>query len=259
MTPVRSIDLNADLGENAPERVVSDDEAMLKVVTSASISCGAHAGTEAGIRAALTSATARDVVIGAHPSYLDRPGFGRVVVDVTPAQLQRQIEQQLETLQDLAANVGAQVSYVKPHGALYNIAAVDEPHARALVSAVRAVDPGLTLLGLPDAVSLLLAEAAGLATAAEAFADRAYLPDGTLAPRSLPGAVLTEPRTVAERMVQLADQGRITAVDGSQVPVRADSVCVHGDSAGAVQLAESVRDALLASGVHLRPFAERQP
>ena len=249
-----TIDLNADLGENSPGRVVSDDSAMLRVVSSANVSCGFHAGTAEGIRSTLAAASSRGVIVGAHPSYLDRDHFGRRAIDVDAATLQAQVEYQLGALMALATAVGAKVSYIKPHGALYNTIAVDHRPASALVRAIRAVDPSLVLLGLAGSTVLEVASESGLSVAREAFADRAYTPEGLLVPRSSPEAVLHDPQIVAARMVRLATEGVIAAVDGTELALQADSICVHGDSAGAVALAEATRDALGANGITLRSF-----
>ncbi|WP_336644937.1 LamB/YcsF family protein [Microbacterium sp. USHLN186] len=253
-----SVDLNSDLGENSADRRVSDDAAMLDIVSSANVSCGYHAGDPEGIRDTLTAAVERGVVIGAHPSYRDRENFGRVPLDVDSRTLQAQVEYQLGALAGLAAAVGGQVAYVKPHGALYNRIAEDPHQAAAVVAAVRAVDPSLVLLGLAGGVALDVAERAGLSVAAEAFADRAYLPDGRLVPRS--GAAqgiepeLSDARAVAERMLRFAETGRIRSVDGTDVRVAAQSICVHGDSPGAVAMAGGIRRRLQDAGVRIAPF-----
>ncbi|WP_217178696.1 LamB/YcsF family protein [Streptomyces sp. AC495_CC817] len=252
-----SIDLNADLGENTPDRLVGDDAAMLEIVTSANVSCGFHAGSPEGIRGTLAAAVERGVVIGAHPGYRDYENFGRIDVEIDPATLQAHVEYQLGALAGLAAAVGGSAAYVKPHGALYNTIARDERQAAAVVAAVRAVDPRLVVLGLAGGVVLDLAERAGLAVAAEAFADRAYLADGRLVPRAQEGAVLHDPTAVAERMLRLADEGVIRAIDGTDVRVEAQSICVHGDSAGSVAMAAETRRMLQAAGVVVAPFAGR--
>lgn len=249
-----TIDLNSDLGENVSDRIVGDDEAMLRIVTSANVSCGFHAGSPEGIAATLRSAVELGVAIGAHPSYRDYGGFGRLAMDVDSATLQAQVEYQLGALQALALAAGGSAVYVKPHGALYNTIAVDQRQAKDVVAAVRAVDPSLVVLGLAGSVVLEVAERAGLATAAEAFADRAYTPEGLLVPRTERGAVLHEPALVAARMVRLAQEGVVEAIDGRDVPVRADSICVHGDSAGAIAMAEATRVALEVAGVTIAPF-----
>jgi 5-oxoprolinase (ATP-hydrolysing) subunit A len=250
-----AIDLNSDLGENTADRVVSDDDAMLGIVSSANVSCGFHAGSPEGIRATLADAVRRGVVIGAHPGYRDYEGFGRETRDVESGTLQAEIEYQLGAIIGLARAVGGRVRYVKPHGALYNRIVHDAEQARAVVDAVRAIDPALVVLGLPGAEVLAQAERAGLATAAEAFADRAYAPSGALLPRTAPGAVLHDPQTVATRMLRLAREGVIEAADGSLVRVRADSICVHGDSPGAIAIARAVRGALESEGIRIAPFA----
>jgi len=249
------IDLNSDLGENVPDRIVGDDEAMLDLVTSANVSCGFHAGSPEGIRATLAAAVAKGVTIGAHPGYRDYEGFGRLPMDVDSATLQAQVEYQLGALIAMATAVGGRVAYVKPHGALYNTIARDERQARAVVAAVRAVDPSLVLLGLAGGVVLDVAEAAGLATAAEAFADRAYTPTGELVSRTQPGSVLHDADLVARRMLRLATEGVVEAIDGTTVAVTADSICVHGDSDGAIAMAAATRTLLSAEGVEIAPFA----
>ncbi|GAA2173310.1 5-oxoprolinase subunit PxpA [Agrococcus versicolor] len=249
-----SIDLNADLGENVPSRVVADDAAMLRIVTSANVACGFHAGSPEGIRATLVGAVARGVAIGAHPGYDDLEGFGRREVDVDDATLQAQVEYQLGAVGGLATAAGGRVAYVKPHGALYAAVARDERRARVVAAAVRAIDPSLVLLGLAGSRGLDVAEHAGLEVVAEAFADRAYAPDGSLVPRSQPGAVLHDPRVVAARMVRLAREGVVDAIDGSSIAVHARSICVHGDSPGAVAMAEATREALRGADVELARF-----
>jgi UPF0271 protein len=250
-----AIDLNSDLGENTPDRIVADDAAMLGIVSSANVACGFHAGSPEGIRETLAAAVAIGVTIGAHPGYRDYEGFGRQAMDVDSATLQAHVEYQLGALLGLTAAVGGTVRYVKPHGALYNTIARDERQARDVVAAIRAIDPSLVLLGLAGGVVLDVAEAAGLATASEAFADRAYTPAGDLVSRSEPGAVLHDADAVAERMLRLAREGVIRAIDGTDVAVRADSICVHGDSAGAIAMADATRRLLEAEGIRIAPFA----
>ncbi|MFD5224296.1 LamB/YcsF family protein [Microbacterium sp. NPDC058342] len=250
-----SIDLNSDLGENTPERIVGDDAAMLGIVTSANVACGFHAGSPEGIRETLSDAVRRGVVIGAHPGYRDYENFGRTNVEIDSATLQAHVEYQLGALEGLARAVGGAVAYVKPHGALYNTIARDERQAGDVVAAVKAIDPRLVLLGLAGGVVLEVAERAGLQVAAEAFADRAYQPDGQLVSRTQEGAVLHDPVAVAERMVRFAETGVIRAIDGTDVRVDAQSICVHGDSAGAIAMAAETRRMLQAAGVTIAPFA----
>lgn len=249
-----TIDLNSDLGENTPDRIVSDDAAMLEIVTSANVSCGFHAGSPEGIRETLAAAVRRGVAIGAHPGYRDYENFGRIAVDIDSATLQAHVEYQLGALIGLASAVGGTVAYVKPHGALYNTIARDERQSAAVVAAVCAVDPNLVLLGLAGGVVLDVAAKAGLAVAAEAFADRAYRFDGTLVSRTEEGAVLHDPAVVAERMVRLVDEGTIRAIDGTDVRVDAQSICVHGDSSGSVAMAAETKRMLQQAGITIAPF-----
>lgn len=249
------IDLNSDLGENVSARVVSDDGSMLRIVSSANVSCGFHAGSPEGIRETLAVAVREGVAIGAHPGYLDHENFGRVDLDLDSATLQAHVEYQLGALMGLASAVGGRISYVKPHGALYNAIAQDERRAKDVVAAVRAVAPHLVVLGLAGSVVLDVAAKAGLAVAAEAFADRAYRPDGQLVSRAAPGAVLHDPAVVAERMVRLVGEGVIRAMDGTDVLISAQSICVHGDSPGSVALAAETRRMLQHSGITIAPFA----
>lgn len=250
-----TIDLNSDLGENVPDRIVSDDDAMLAIVTSANVSCGFHAGSPEGIRATVAAAVRNGVTIGAHPGYRDYENFGRTNVDIDSATLQAHVEYQLGALEGLTRSVGGTVAYVKPHGALYNTIARDERQAKDVVAAIRAVNPRLVLLGLAGGVVLDVARRAGLAVAAEAFADRAYLPDGQLVSRTQEGAVLHDASAVAERMLRLAQEGVIRAIDGTDVRVEAQSICVHGDSRGSVAMAAETRRLLESAGIVIAPFA----
>ncbi|HEY7719274.1 MAG TPA: 5-oxoprolinase subunit PxpA [Pedococcus sp.] len=250
-----TIDLNADLGESYGRWVLGDDEAMLDVVTSANIACGFHAGDPRVLLQACRMAALRGVAVGAQVGYRDLPGFGRRFIDVDPAELAAEVVYQIAALDGLARAAGTRVRYVKPHGALYNAVVSHEAQAEAVVEGVRLVDPELPLLGLPGSVLLAAAEAAGVPTVTEAFADRGYTPQGTLVPRSEQGAVLHDPHEVAARVVRMAVTGTVRAVDGTDVTVRAASVCVHGDSPGAVGLARAVRDALAEAGVRVASFA----
>lgn len=234
---------------------MGDDAAMLDLVTSASIACGFHAGDPVTILATVESAAERGVTIGAHVSYRDLAGFGRRFIDVSPADLRADVIYQLSSLAGCCAVAGARLAYVKPHGALYNAIVTHEAQAEAVASAVADFDPGLVLLGLPGA-GLAAAAALGLPTAVEAFADRAYAPDGTLVPRDRPGAVLTDPEVIADRVVRLATAGYVDSTEGL-VAVRADSVCVHGDTPGAVVIARRVRERLEAAGVEVAGFVPR--
>ncbi len=246
----RSLDLNADLGEG-----VGDDEALLDIVTSANIACGFHAGDPATMRATVEAAARRRVAIGAHPGYPDRMGFGRRALDATPEEIAADVVYQVGALAATCAAAGARLRYVKPHGALYNRAAVDRAAARAVAGAVRAVDPGLRLLGLAGSVLVAEGREAGVTVAEEAFADRAYRDDGTLLPRTEPGALLLDREAAVSRAVRLAKEGRVRTAEGADLALRPDSLCVHGDSPGAVELARAIRAALEQAGLRLAPFA----
>lgn len=249
------IDLNSDLGESLGAWTMGDDDAMLAVVSSANVACGFHAGDAAGILRTLRSAAARGVAVGAHVAYPDLAGFGRRNMDLSSAELQADVIYQIGALQALARVAGTTVRYVKPHGALYNTIAHDERQAGDVIAALLAVDPGLVLVALAGAPLVGWARAAGLRVVAEAFADRAYTPQGTLVSRRAQGAVLHDADAVAARMLRLVREGQLEAIDGSLVRVQADSICVHGDSPGAVAMARRVRALLEQSGVAVQAFA----
>ena len=256
VTPPRlSVDLNADLGEGFGVWRLGDDDALLEVVTSANVACGFHAGDPSTMRRVCTRAVERGVAIGAQVSYRDLAGFGRRFVDVEPGELVDDVLYQLAALDGVARAVGGRVRYLKPHGALYNAVVAHEAQARAVVDAVAAYDRTLPVLGLPGSALLRAAERTGLRTVAEGFADRGYTPAGTLVPRREPGALVADPAEVAARAVRMARDGVVTAVDGSEVAVPVESVCVHGDTPGAVALARAVRDALADAGLGPAPFA----
>ncbi|WP_324652297.1 5-oxoprolinase subunit PxpA [Georgenia sp. H159] len=248
------IDLNADVGESFGPWSMGDDAAILRVVSSANVACGFHAGDPSTARRTCALAAQAGVSVGAHVSYRDLAGFGRRFIDVDPAELVDEVVYQIGALQAVASAAGTTVSHVKPHGALYNAIAHHRDQARAVVTAVRTVDPDLPILLLPGTVVEAEAQAAGLRPVVEAFADRAYQPDGTLVPRSRPGSVLTDPDAVARRVVRLATESVVEAVDGSLVTVAAESVCVHGDTPGAVAIATAVRAALDDAGVTVAGF-----
>ncbi|GII79551.1 UPF0271 protein [Sphaerisporangium rufum] len=252
--PSRSIDLNSDLGEGYGRWELGDDEALLSIVTSANVACGFHAGDPSIMRRTCETAAARGVAIGAQVGYSDLAGFGRRFIEVAPETLADEIIYQIGALDAFARLAGGRVGYVKPHGALYNAIVHHEEQAAAVVAAVRAYDPGLPVLGLPGSEWLRQAEAAGLTVVTEAFADRAYTREGRLVPRNRPGAVLHDPEQVAERCLRMATGEPIEAVDGTELHVRAASICVHGDSPGAVDMARRVRAALTAHGIELAPF-----
>lgn len=252
---MRSIDLNSDLGEGYGAWTMGDDDAMLGIVSSANVACGFHAGDPLTIRATVDGAAARGVAVGAHVSYPDRVGFGRRPMDVTQAELTADVIYQIGALQGIARAAGTRVTYVKPHGALYNTIANDARQADAVIAAIKDIDPSLVLMALAGTPVLQRAADAGLATVAEAFGDRAYTPDGQLVSRREKGAVLHDADAVAARMLRLAAEGVIEAIDGSTLRLHADSICVHGDSAGAVDMARRIREELVSGGIAIAPFA----
>jgi UPF0271 protein len=253
---VVSIDVNSDLGESYGVWQLGDDEAMLDIVTSANVACGFHAGDPSVLRAACSQAVQRNVAIGAQVSFPDLLGFGRRHLAMSPNELRDAVLYQLGALDAFAQVGGSQIAYVKPHGALYHASATDESLAMAVVDAAAEYDPSLAVLGLPASQLLAAAERAGLEAVPEAFADRAYRPDGGLVSRREPGSVLTDPDEVAARAVRLAVEHEVIAVDGSTVAVHARSICVHSDTPGAVGLARAVRAALDAAGVGVYRFTE---
>ena len=254
MSDTAAIDLNADVGEGFGAWRVGDDEALLGLVSSANVACGFHAGDPAIMRRTCERAVELGVRIGAHVGYRDLAGFGRRHLDVGPELLRDEVAYQLGGLAACARLAGGAVRFVKPHGALYHRCVSDPAAAHAVVEAMRAFDPGLKLVGPPGSVLLEQARAAGVDAVAEGFADRAYLPDGGLVPRSRPGAVLPAPAAVAQA-VRIATTARAATVDGTEVPLPVRTLCVHGDTAEAVSLARGLREALERAGVALVPFA----
>ena len=242
------IDLNADVGES-----IGDDQGVMPSVSSANVACGFHAGNPAIMRATVQLSALHGVAVGAHPAFKDLEGFGRREMHVEPAELESLVSYQIRALAQIASEEAVRLSHVKPHGALYNMAARDAGMADAIARAVRAVDPSLVLFGLSGSELMAAGERAGLRLASEVFADRGYKPDGTLSPRGTPGAVLTDVAEVARRAVRMATEQAVTAVDGTSVSVRADTICIHGDTPGAAALARAVRQALTAAGIEVRP------
>ncbi len=249
------MDLNADLGEGFGAWRLGDDDALLDVVTSANVACGFHAGDPPTMRRVCAAAAARGVAIGAQVGYRDLAGFGRRRIDYEPGELRDDVLYQLAALDGFARVAGTRVRYLKPHGALYNTAAVDPTQAGAVVAAVRDYDAALPVLCQPGSVLAAAATDAGLTVVAEGFADRGYRADGTLTPRSSPGAVLHDPDAVVAQVLRMATERDVIAVDGTVVPCPVASVCVHGDTPGAVEMARRVRAALTAAGLPVEPFA----
>jgi UPF0271 protein len=251
---VPRIDLNADLGEGFGVWELGDDDAMLGIVSSANVACGFHAGDPAGLLRVCRSAAERGVRIGAQVSYRDLAGFGRRFIDVDAEDLLADVVYQIGALQALTQACGTAVCYVKPHGALYNTIVTNREQAAAVAEAVRSVDTSLAVLGMTGSAFFDEADRRSLRTVAEAFADRAYQSNGQLVSRREPGAVLHDPAAIAHRVVAMVNTGSVAAVDGSSVAVTVESVCVHGDSPKAVQIAASVRHALEAADIEIGAF-----
>jgi UPF0271 protein len=246
------IDINADLGEGFGPWRLGDDLALLSIVTSANIACGFHAGDPPIMRRTCAAAVERGVVIGAQVSYRDLAGFGRREMDVAPDELTAEVLYQVAALDGIARAEGGRVGYVKPHGALYNRIVRDPVQAAAVAAAVAAYDPALPVLTLPGSA---LHQVTDLSLVNEAFADRAYTPAGTLVSRREPGAVIHDVSQVAARALRMAVDGTVETTDGTEVRVAPRSICVHGDTPGAVELAQAVREALEKADVPLEPFA----
>ena len=248
------INLNADLGEGYGPWTMGDDDAMLAIVNSANVACGGHAGDPDVMRRTLRLAREHGVSIGAHPSYPDLRNFGRRAMSLAPAELENQLAAQIGALMGIAAMEGIRVSHVKPHGALNNQACVDRALADTICRTVRAIDPALILLA-PAASQLVAAgHAAGLSVVEEIFADRAYLPDGQLVPRSRPEAMIHGPTACLAHVLKMLDAGALIATDGTRIPTPIGSICVHGDNPGAVAVARHLREQLTARGHQVLPL-----
>ena len=248
------IDLNSDVGESFGNWTMGDDAAIFASVSSANVACGFHAGDPQTIARTCREAVAAGVIIGAHVGYHDLAGFGRRFVEMSGSELADDVLYQLGALDAIARASGGEVKYVKPHGALYNAIVHHEEHAQAVIDAIRAFGRDLPVLLLPGSIALAKAGKAGLRPVAEAFADRNYNPDGTLVSRTQPHAVLHDPGQITQNMIRLASDGQIKAVDGSIIRTEAESICVHGDTAGAVAVAAAVRAGLESSGIDIKSF-----
>jgi UPF0271 protein len=251
----KKVDLNADVGEGFGRYQCGDDETMLAIVTSANVACGAHAGDPETMATTFRIAKQRGVAVGAHPGFPDLWGFGRRRIPFTVGEIERLVAYQIGAAQGLAIYSGHRISYVKPHGALANIAEVDGDVAAALARAVHAVDPALIFLGPARSAQLRAAEAFHLSSVAEIYADRGYSEDGTLAPRGKPGALIEDPQAAAARVLEMVQTGAIITASGQPLPTAIGSICVHGDSPNAVQTAKCVRAALENAGIDVAAFS----
>jgi 5-oxoprolinase (ATP-hydrolysing) subunit A len=255
---VLRVDLNADVGESYGAYAIGDDEALLASLTSASIAAGFHAGDPRVLRRTIRLASRPGVSVGAHPGFPDLAGFGRREMRLSPDEAEDLVLYQIAAVAGIAKSEGVQMRHVKPHGALYNMAAADAGLAAAIARAIRVFDASLILFALPGSALLEAGRASGLRVAAEAFADRAYQRDGTLAPRSIPGSVISDPSAVVSRAIRMVSEGVVASIDGTDVPVAVDTLCVHGDTPGAGQLAASLRSGLEGAGITVAAFSDRR-
>ncbi|MCU1395030.1 MAG: LamB/YcsF family protein [Ilumatobacteraceae bacterium] len=251
---MHTIDLNSDLGEGFGPWTMGDDAAMLSVVSSANIACGGHAGDPETMYDTCRIAAQHGVVIGAHPSYVDREGFGRRVIPMRPDEIGRMVVTQVGALAAIARLAGTEVRYIKPHGALGNVAAADVAVANGIIDAVRTAFPAMAILAISGTQLEVAARAAGVEVYSEIFADRAYQPNGQLVPRSQPGAVIHDADQAAQRLISFVESGRMDVLGGEPIELAAHSICVHGDTPGAVDMARHVRARLVDAGLPTRPF-----
>ena len=247
-----SIDLNCDLGESFGAYTIGMDSAVIPYITSANVACGYHAGDPLVMQKTVAACKASGVHIGAHPGYLDLMGFGRRNITATPAEIKAYVQYQVGALSAFCAAAGVPLCHVKPHGAMYNMAAKDEALARAICEGILEVNPALTLLALSGSAMVRAARELGLGVKSEVFADRGYQADGTLVPRGRPGAMITDEDEAIARVIRMAKEGVVRSVDGMDVPLVADSVCVHGDGEKALAFVRRIRAALTDAGIEVR-------
>jgi UPF0271 protein len=253
-----AVDLNCDMGESYGVWSHGSDHALLEFVTSANLACGFHAGDPSTLRSVSGAAVAKNVAVGAQVSFPDLAGFGRRAMQIAPEELRDLVLYQIGALDGFMRAAGSQVTYLKPHGALYHVTMTDPVAAAAVVAAAKEYDQRLAVLGLPDSELLRAADAAGLRPIREAFADRAYVASGALQPRSQEGSVLQDPSEILQRCLRMMEAGEIVALDGTILKVQADSICVHSDTPNALAIARAVHSGLIAAGITLKSFAPSQ-
>ncbi len=254
----RVIDLNCDMGESFGRYKLGLDEEIIMYISSANIACGFHAGDPRVMRQTVELARAKGVGVGAHPGFPDLVGFGRREMRLTPEEITADLVYQVGALRAFCSAAGVELQHVKPHGALYNMASKDPVLAAAIVEGILAVDPSLILFCLAGSELCRVAEERGLRVAHEVFADRAFQPDGTLLPRSQPGSIIHDAKLAAERAVRMVLEGKVTAYDGTEIEVRADTICLHGDTPTAVELARTIREEFERRGIEVRPIGGRR-
>ncbi|MDP9366271.1 MAG: 5-oxoprolinase subunit PxpA [Chloroflexota bacterium] len=257
MTAARAIDLNSDLGESFGAHRIGFDAELFPLISSANVACGFHGGDPRVMERTVAVAAAHGVAVGAHPGFPDLVGFGRREIAATPDEVRTDTLYQIGALDAFCRAAGLRLQHVKAHGALYNRAVKDPSLAGAIAAAVAAYDRGLVFLAQPGTALFAAAEAAGLPLAREGFADRAYNPDGTLVPRSVPGAVITDPEAAAERALRLVRDGRVATIDGQELELTVDSLCIHSDTPSAVAMAKAIRRRFDEAGIVVRPLRDR--
>lgn len=248
---MKTVDLNCDLGESFGAYTIGDDAHVIPLISSANIACGYHAGDAVVMEKTVAAAAASGIGIGAHPGYPDLQGFGRRNLNASPTEVRAYVRYQVGALQAFCKEHDVPLQHVKPHGAMYNMAAKDEKLAKAICEGMADLQPGLILLGLAGSKMLEAARAAGIPCASEVFADRAYEEDGTLVARSKPGAMITDENEAIARVLRMVTDGKVTAVTGKDIDIRADSICVHGDGAKALAFVTRIREVLNSAGVKI--------
>ena len=246
------VDLNSDLGESFGAYRIGLDEEVVPHVTSVNIACGWHAGDPLVMEKTVALAKEFGTAVGAHPGFPDLMGFGRRNMAVTPEEAKAYVKYQLGALSAFTKSHGMTIQHVKPHGAIYNMAAVDEKLARAMCEAVYEVDPDIIFMGLAGSKMISAAEAVGLRAASEVFADRAYNDDGTLVSRKLPGAMIKDEELAIKRVVRMVKEGKVTSINGNDIAIKADSICVHGDNPKALAFVKNIRETLISEGVEIK-------
>lgn len=253
-----TIDLNCDMGESAASQIIGDDEAIMPFISSANIACGMHGGDDQVMAATIALAKQYQVAIGAHPSFNDRENFGRREMELAPSEIRALVMKQVEHIKRIAETRGAPVTHVKPHGALYNMAARRRDYAEAIVDAVTTIDPALVLFGLSGSEMLRAAAETGLAFCAEVFADRSYQDDGSLTPRSQHGAMITEVRQAVQQVIGMVKEGRVRSMNGRWIELKADTICIHGDTPGAAGYARAIRQGLEEAGITITSYLTKR-
>lgn len=253
-----TIDLNCDMGESTAHQIIGDDQGIMPFISSANIACGMHGGDEQVMAATIDLAKQFQVAIGAHPSFADKENFGRKEMELDPAEIQTLIMKQVADIKRIAESKGAAVTHVKPHGALYNMAARRQDYAEAIVDAVMSIDPTLVLFGLSGSLMLRAADQIGLAYCAEVFADRSYQDDGSLTPRTQPGAVITQVEQAVQQVIGMVKEGRVRSMNGRWITLRADTICIHGDTPGAADYAKAIRLGLEEAGITIKSYLTKR-